>query len=124
VADRLRRCESIDESYFGVNWPLFYLYRMIDSTGSTIDFLLSDAEASKHLFGKSAGSHIAAGDRVLSAPISPSHPMVTHLSGWSTKKVATATGSQYLNNTGTKPTSNPTAHQPPLHLLRKGQVCW
>jgi transposase-like protein len=45
----------VDETYIRVNCRWCYLYRTIDSTGATIDFLLSalrDAAAAKRLFCK------------------------------------------------------------------------
>ena len=45
----------VDETYVGVKGRWCYLYRAIDSTGATIDFLLSalrDAAAAKRLFRK------------------------------------------------------------------------
>ncbi len=45
----------VDETYIRVQRRWCYLYRVIDSTGVTIDFLLSalrDAAAAKHLFRK------------------------------------------------------------------------
>ena len=45
----------VDETYIRVNGHWCYLYRAIDSTGATIDFLLSalrDAAAAKRLFGR------------------------------------------------------------------------
>jgi transposase, IS6 family len=53
----------VDETYIRVKGHWCYLYRAIDSAGSTIDFLLSarrDAEAAKRLFRR--------------ALIDPSHP--------------------------------------------------
>jgi transposase-like protein len=45
----------VDETYVRVKGRWCYLYRAIDSTGATIDFLLSalrDADAAKRLFRK------------------------------------------------------------------------
>ena len=47
----------VDETYIRVKGRWCYLYRAIDSTGATIDFLLSvvrDAAAAKRLQGRSA----------------------------------------------------------------------
>ena len=43
----------VDETYIRVKGKLAHLYRAVDSTGATIDFLLSahrDADAAKHFF--------------------------------------------------------------------------
>ncbi|HVR23081.1 MAG TPA: IS6 family transposase [Candidatus Polarisedimenticolia bacterium] len=48
-------CWRVDETYVRVKGRWCYLYRAIDSTGATIDFLLSafrDADAAKRLFRK------------------------------------------------------------------------
>ena len=48
----------VDETYVRVKSRWCYLYRAIDSAGTTIDFLLSafrDADAAKRLFHKALG---------------------------------------------------------------------
>ena len=50
----------VDETYIRVSGRWCYLYRVIDSAGATIDFLLSalrDADAAKRLFRKSDAGH-------------------------------------------------------------------
>lgn len=45
----------VDETYIRVKGEWFYLYRAVDVSGQTIDFLLSpkrDAAAAKHFFRK------------------------------------------------------------------------
>jgi len=63
-----------DETYIKVKGRWCYLYRAIDSTGATIDFLLSatrDANAAKRLFRKalSAASHPQ--PRVINTDLAP-----------------------------------------------------
>ena len=51
----------VDETYIRVQGRWCYLYRAIDSTGATIDFLLSalrDAAAAKRLFRQALSDHL------------------------------------------------------------------
>ena len=58
----------VDETYVRVKGRWCYLYRAIDSTGATSDFLLSalrDAAAAKRLFGKALSDPSHAHPRVI-----------------------------------------------------------
>jgi transposase, IS6 family len=58
----------VDETYIPVEGRWCYLYRAIDSTGATIDFLLSvlrDANAAKHLFRKALADRSHSQRRVI-----------------------------------------------------------
>ncbi len=58
----------VDETYIRVNSRWCYLYRAIDSTGATIEFLLSalrDAAAAERLFRKALGDPVHPQPRVI-----------------------------------------------------------
>jgi transposase-like protein len=64
----------VDETYVRVNGRWCYLYRAIDSTGATIDFLLSplrDAEAAKRLFRKALSNFAHPQPRVINTDLAP-----------------------------------------------------
>jgi transposase-like protein len=64
----------VDETYVRVKGCWCYLYRAIDSTGATIDFLLSalrDAEAAKRLFRKALSNPSHPQPRVINTDRAP-----------------------------------------------------
>jgi IS6 family transposase len=64
----------VDETYIRVKGRWCYLYRAIDSTGATIDFLLSalrDAEAAKRLFRKALRHPSHPQPRVINTDLAP-----------------------------------------------------
>jgi transposase, IS6 family len=64
----------VDETYIRVKGRWCYLYRAIDSTGATIDFLLSalrDAEAAKRLFRKALRHPSPPQPRVINTDLAP-----------------------------------------------------
>ena len=64
----------IDETYIRVKGSWCYLYRAIDSTGATIDFLLSalrDADAAKRLFRKALSNPSHPQPRVINTDLAP-----------------------------------------------------
>jgi transposase, IS6 family len=64
----------VDETYIKVKRRWCYLYRAIDSTGATIDFLLSalrDADAAKRLFRKALSAHARPQPRVVNTDLAP-----------------------------------------------------
>lgn len=63
-----------DETYIRVKGRWCYLYRAIDSTGATIDFLLSalrDADAAKRLFRKALSDRCHPQPRVINTDLAP-----------------------------------------------------
>jgi transposase, IS6 family len=63
-----------DETYVKVKGRWCYLYRAIDSTGATIDFLLStqrDADAAKRLFRKALSATSHPQPRVINTDLAP-----------------------------------------------------
>jgi transposase, IS6 family len=65
-----------DETYIKVKGRWCYLYRAIDSTGTTIDFLLSaqrNAEAAKRLFREALSSASHPQPRVINTDLAPLH---------------------------------------------------
>jgi transposase-like protein len=64
----------VDETYVRVKGRWCYLYRAIDSTGATIDFLLSavrDADAAKQLFRRALSSFSHPQPRVINTDLAP-----------------------------------------------------
>src|SRR5438270_9904656 len=69
----------VDETYLRVTGKWTYLYRAVDSTGDTIDFLLSptrDAAAAKRFFQKALRSPSHPRPRVINVDGNPSYPKV------------------------------------------------
>src|ERR1700759_3303560 len=69
----------VDETYVRVKGKWVYLYRAVDSTGATIDFLLSakrDAAAAKRFFQKALRSVGHPRPRVINVDGNPSYPKV------------------------------------------------
>ena len=69
----------VDETYLRVAGKWTYLYRAVDSTGATIDFLLSarrDAAAAKRFLQKALRSPGHARPRVINVDGNPSYPKV------------------------------------------------
>jgi len=69
----------VDETYLRVAGKWTYLYRAVDSTGDTIDFLLSpkrDASAAKRFFQKALRSSHHPRPRVINVDGNPSYPKV------------------------------------------------
>jgi transposase, IS6 family len=68
-----------DETYIRVAGRWTYLYRAVDSTGTTIDFLLSetrDLEAARRFFRKALAAPGHARPRVITVDGNPSYPAV------------------------------------------------
>jgi transposase-like protein len=64
----------VDETYLRVKGRWYYLYRAIDSTGATIDFLLSalrDADTAKQLFRKALSDPSHPQPRVSNTDLAP-----------------------------------------------------
>ena len=87
VADKLRgkrkghigRSWHVDETYIRVKGKWAYLYRALDSTGASIDFLLSakrDAAAAKRFFQNALSSPNHPAPRVINVDRNPSYPPV------------------------------------------------
>src|SRR5437588_2987182 len=73
------RSWRVDETYLRVAGKWTYLYRAVDSTGATIDFLLSarrDAAAAKRFFQKALRSLGHPRPRVINVDGNPSYPKV------------------------------------------------
>ena len=71
---RTNKSWRVDETYVRVKGRWCYLYRAIDSTGATIDFLLSvlrDAEAAKRLFRKALSNPSHPQPRVINTDLAP-----------------------------------------------------
>jgi transposase, IS6 family len=67
----------VDETYIKVKGRWAYLYRAVDSTGQTIDFLLSaerDAEAAKRFFRKALAQPHTVNPRTVTVDKNPAYP--------------------------------------------------
>jgi IS6 family transposase len=71
----------VDETYIKVKGEWKYLYRAVDSDGSTIDFMLSakrDRKAVKRFFKKALGSNHNQIPRVITVDKNPAYPIAIH----------------------------------------------
>jgi len=74
ILSRQTSPSGVDETYVRVKGRWCYLYRAIDSTGATIDFLLSalrDADAAKRLFHKALSDRSHPQPRVINTDLAP-----------------------------------------------------
>jgi IS6 family transposase len=93
----------VDETYICVKGKWTYLYRAVDSTGASIDFLLSakrDAAAAKRFFQKALSSPNHPTPRVINVDKNPSYPPVVEdlKSEGTLRRRCTLRPVQYLNN--------------------------
>src|SRR5271163_4725430 len=74
---RTNKCYRVDETYIKVKGQDKYLYRAVDSTGQTIDFLLTakrDTAAAKRFFEKVFSSSSNPIPRVINGDKNPAYP--------------------------------------------------
>jgi transposase, IS6 family len=67
----------VDETYIKIKRQWYYLYRAVDSTGATLDFMLSptrDADAAQRFFRKVLGARHTATPRVITVDQNPAYP--------------------------------------------------
>ncbi len=67
----------VDETYVKIKGKWYYLYRAVDSTGQTIDFMLSakrDARAAKRFFCKMLKTPSHSSPRVINVDKNPAYP--------------------------------------------------
>ena len=115
----------VDETYIRVKGKWTYLYRAVDSTGASIDFLLSarrDAAAAKRFFQKALSSPNHPTPRVINVDKNPSYPpVVEELKSEGTLLAAmpSATGAVLEQYPGTGPSSDQAASagEPRLSVL-------
>jgi IS6 family transposase len=93
----------VDETYIRVEGKWTYLYRAVDSTGASIDFLLSarrDAAAAKRFFQKALSSPNHPMPRMINVDKNPSYPpVVEELKNEGTlRRRCQLPPVQYLNN--------------------------
>ncbi|GHO90194.1 hypothetical protein KSF_002420 [Reticulibacter mediterranei] len=76
----------VDETYIKIKTEWFYLYRAIDSQGSTLEFLLSptrDAEAAKGFFCKAlhtttgSAPQVSSLHKLVALPTAPAEPTIS-----------------------------------------------
>ncbi|MBJ8031691.1 IS6 family transposase [Bacillus cereus group sp. N21] len=68
----------VDETYIKVKGQWMYLYRAVDSEGSTIDFYLNksrDKQAAKHFFKKALAFSYVSKPRVITVDKNPTYPV-------------------------------------------------
>ncbi|WJE55570.1 IS6 family transposase (plasmid) [Bacillus cereus] len=68
----------VDETYIKVKGQWMYLYRTVDSEGSTIDFYLNksrDKQAAKHFFKKALAFSYVSKPRVITVDKNPTYPV-------------------------------------------------
>jgi IS6 family transposase len=105
---RPRLCRSngswrVDETYVRVKGRWTYLYRAVDSSGQTIDFLLAahrDAAAAKRFFRKALGQSHTVTPRTITVDKNPAYPLaVTELKeNGVLSRFTRMRQSKYLNN--------------------------
>src|SRR5215813_14202426 len=93
----------VDETYVKIKGKWYYLYRAVDSTGQTIDFMLSakrDARAAKQFFRKMLKAASHSSPRVINVDKNPAYPpAVEQLKGEGTLPNRTQLRQhKYLNN--------------------------
>jgi transposase, IS6 family len=67
----------VDETYIKIKRRWYYLYRAVDSTGATLDFMLSptrNADAAQRFFRKVLGARHTATPRVITVDQNPAYP--------------------------------------------------
>jgi len=85
LRSRLRRTNDswrVDETYIRVKGKWVYLYRAVDSSGATIDFLLSanrDAAAAERFLSKASGGENHPAPRVINTDKHAGYPAIVQL---------------------------------------------
>jgi transposase-like protein len=72
------QCPRVDETYIKVKGQWIYLYRSVDTEGSTIDFYLSKTrnhKAAKRFFKKALRSFHVSKPRVITVDKNPAYPI-------------------------------------------------
>ena len=138
----------VDETYIRVKGKWVYLYRAVDSTGATIDFLLSakrDAAAAERFLAKALGGENHPAPRVINTDEHAGYPpAIVRLKAEETlEKNCRHRPVQYLNNVleqdhrAIKRRVRASQHfrsfwgawrtisgYEAIHMIRKGQACW
>ena len=138
----------MDETYVRVKGKWRYLYRAVDSTGATLDFLLSakqDAAAAKRFLAKALGGASHPARRVINTDKHAAYPpaIVELKADGVLEEHCEHRPVQYLNNfleqdhRAIKRRINASQHfrsfwaawrtiagYEAIHMIRKGQACW
>ena len=114
-----------DETYVRVAGRWTYLYRAVDSTGSTIDFLLSetrDLEAARRFFQKALAAPGHPRPRVITVDGNPSYPTVIQ----ELKRAGRVDRRSLSSDESTPNSASGLLIQgyEAIHMIRKGQVRW
>jgi hypothetical protein len=94
---------SVDETYIKVKGRERYLYRAVDSSGQTIDFLLTarrDAAAAKRFFSKALAEHANLQPRIINLDQNPAYPAAIRelRAAGVLRRRCSVRQSKYLNN--------------------------
>jgi len=138
----------VDETYIRVKGKWVYLYRAVDSTGATIDFLLSakrDAAAAERFLAKALGGENHPAPRVINTDEHAGYPpaIVRLKAEEALEENCRHRPVQYLNNVleqdhrAIKRRVRASQHfrsfwgawrtiagYEAMHMIRKGQACW
>src|ERR1700737_2305963 len=138
----------VDETYIRVKGKWVYLYRALDSSGATIDFLLSakrDAAAAERFLAKALGGENHPAPRVINSDEHAGYPraIVQLKSAGALVENCRHRPVQYLNNVLEQDhraikrrvrasqhfrsfwgAGRPTAGYEAIQMIRKGQACW
>ena len=137
----------MDETYIRVKGKWVYLYRAVDSTGATIDFLLSakrDAAAAERFLAKALGGENHPAPRVINTDKHAGYPpAIVQLKAEGSGENCWHRPVQYLNNIleqdhrAIKRRVRASQHfrsfwgawrtiagYEAIHMIRKGQACW
>jgi transposase, IS6 family len=138
----------VDETYIRVKGKWVYLYRAVDSTGATIDFLLSarrDTVAAKRFLAKALGQQNRPAPRVINTDKDAAYPpaIVQLKAEDALEENCRHRPVQYLNNVleqdhrAIKRRVRASQHfrsfwaawrtiagYEAIHMIRKGQACW
>jgi transposase, IS6 family len=138
----------VDETYIRVKGKWVYLYRAVDSSGATIDFLLSakrDTVAAKRFLAKALGGENHPHPRVINSDKHAGYPpaIVQLKAAGALEENCRHRPVQYLNNVleqdhrAVKRRVNASQHfrsfwaawrtiagYEAIHMIRKGQACW
>jgi transposase, IS6 family len=138
----------VDETYIRVKGKWVYLYRAVDSTGATIDFLLSakrDAAAAERFLVKALGGENHPAPRVINTDEHAAYPpAIAQLKAeGALEENCRHRTAQYLNNVleqdhrAIKRRVKASQHfrsfwaawrtiagYEAIHMIRKGQTCW
>jgi transposase-like protein len=138
----------VDETYIRIKGKWVYLYRAVDSTGATIDFLLSakrDTVAAKRFLAKALGAANHPLPRVINTDKHAAYPPAivqlkaegaldedcrldrcrTSITSWNRTTARSSGGSTPVSiSAPSGELGAPSAGYEAIHMICKGQACW